>query len=238
MGRSGYKRVLLKLSGEQLAGKSSQGIDTKFVGWLAQEIIKAVKNDIQVAVVVGGGNFVRGAQFADAGMERSQADYMGMLATIMNGMALTDFLEQQSQPTRLATRLQAASVAEPYIRRRVLRHLDKGRVVIIAGGTGNPYVTTDTAAVLAASELDCDVVLKATKVDGVYDKDPAKHSDARRFDKLTLQEALEKPGVKVMDKTALAMAHEQQMPIIVFDLLTEGNVANAASGKNVGTLVS
>lgn len=230
--------MLLKLSGEQLAGKRSQGIDTKFVGWLAQEIIKAVKKDVQIAVVVGGGNFVRGAQFAEAGMERSQADYMGMLATIMNGMALTDLLEQHGQPTRLATRLQAASVAEPYIRRRVLRHLEKGRVVIIAGGTGNPYVTTDTAAVLAASELSCEVVLKATKVDGVYDKDPAKHKDAKRFDSLSLQGALEQPDVKVMDKTALAMAHEQKMPIIVFDLLNEGNVASAAAGESVGTLVS
>lgn len=233
-----YKRVVLKLSGEQFQGERNAGIDAEFLHWIAGEVKKAVAEGTQIIIIVGGGNFVRGASFSNNGIERTTADYMGMLATIMNGMALTDVLEQNGQPTRLMTRLGASSVAEPYIRRRALRHMEKGRVVIIAGGTGNPYVTTDTASVLAASELAADAVLKATKVDGVYDKDPAKHDDAKKFDTLSMTEALENDQIMVMDKAALAMALEQKLPIVVFGLMDEGNIARVVSGEDVGTLVS
>lgn len=233
-----YKRVILKLSGEQFVGKREYGIDAEFLHWLAGEVKQSVSAGAEVIVIVGGGNLLRGEAFSKNGIERTTADYMGMLATIMNGMALTDVLEQNGQPTRLMTRLAASSVAEPYIRRRALRHLEKGRVVIIAGGTGNPYVTTDTAAVLAASELGADAVLKATKVDGVYDKDPVSNDDAKKFDQLKMSEALENENVRVMDKAALALAIEQQIPIVVFGLLDEGNIARAISGESVGTLVS
>jgi len=233
-----YKRVILKLSGEQFQGERDAGIDAKFLHWVASEIKKAVAGGTEIIIIVGGGNFVRGATFSDNGIERTTADYMGMLATIMNGMALTDVLEQNDQPTRLMTRLGASSVAEPYIRRRALRHLEKGRVVIIAGGTGNPYVTTDTASVLAASELAANAVLKATKVEGVYDKDPAKHDDAQKFDSLSIADALENDQIMVMDKAALAMAMEHKIPIVVFGLMDEGNIAKAAAGEAVGTTVS
>lgn len=233
-----YSRILLKLSGEQFEGSREYGIDPEFLGWLSGEITKVSDLGTEVVIVVGGGNMVRGASFAKHGMERTMADYMGMLATIMNGMALTDMLEQHNQEARLMTRLKAESVAEPYIHRRALRHLEKGRVVIIGGGTGNPFVTTDTAAVQAATELKCEAVFKATKVDGVYDKDPAQHTDATKFETLSFADALSDPSIKVMDKTALAMAAENNIPILVFDLLQEGNIAAVAAGELVGTIVS
>lgn len=238
MAKPKYKRILLKLSGEQFEGNRKYGIDPEFLSWLSKEIIKVRKLGSDVVIVVGGGNMVRGASFAEHGMERTMADYMGMLATVMNGMALTDMLEQHKQDTRLMTRLKAESVAEPYIHRRALRHLEKGRVVIIGGGTGNPYVTTDTAAVQAATELKCDAVFKATKVDGVYDRDPHKHTDAKKFDTLSFSEALNSKTINVMDKTALAMAAENEIPLRVFNLLSAGNIAAVAAGEAVGTIVS
>lgn len=233
-----YNRVVLKLSGEQFQGQRENGIDAEFLHWIAAEIKKTVSIGTDVIIIVGGGNLIRGESFSKNGIERTTADYMGMLATIMNGMALTDVLEQNDQPTRLMTRLSASSVAEPYIRRRALRHLEKGRVVIIAGGTGNPFVTTDTGAVLAASELAAEAVLKATKVDGVYDKDPAQHDDAIKQDEMSINDAIADENVKVMDKAALAMAQEQNLDIIVFNLKDEGNIAKAASGERIGTKVS
>ena len=231
-----YTRILLKLSGEQLAGEQGHGIDPDFVKWLAAEIKKAVDNGTQMAIVVGGGNWLRGATYASHGIERATADYMGMLATVMNGLALMDMCEHHGTPVRLQSNLRMEQVAEPFIRRRAIRHMEKGRVVIIAGGTGKPYVTTDTTAVSAALELGCQAVLKATKVDGIYDKDPAKHEDAVKRDTLTHQEALENPSVKVMDKAAIGMAADGNMPIIVFRL-EEGAIARVAGGAPVGTRV-
>lgn len=233
-----YKRVLLKISGEQLAGSDGSGINPEFVGWLAGEIKKVTEAGIQTVIVVGGGNFLRGAQFAGHGIERANADYMGMLATIMNGLAVMDMIEHHGQPARLQSNIQINEVAEPFIRRKAIRHMEKGRVVIIAGGLGKPYVTTDTAAVSVALELDCDVILKATKVDGIYTKDPAKHDDAEKLDAVSFQESVQNGAIKVMDKAALGMAMEQNMPVIVFDLATDGNILRAASGEQIGTKVS
>lgn len=238
MKRTSYKRILLKLSGEQFQGERSHGIDPTFLQWLSKEIKALTEAQTEVVVVVGGGNMVRGAAFEKNGVERTAADYMGMLATIINGIALTNVLEANGQHARLMTRLRAESVAEPYIHRRALRHLEKGRVVIIGGGTGNPYVTTDTASVLAAVELHCDAVLKATKVDGVYDKDPAKSETAKKFNELSFAQAVESDDIRVMDKPALAMAADNKMPIIVFDLLKEGNIKSVVSGASVGTIIS
>lgn len=232
-----HKRILLKLSGEQLAGTLGHGIDPSFVKWLATEIKKPVAKGAQVAVVVGGGNWLRGAAYAADGIDRSTADYMGMLATVMNGLALMDMLEHQGVPVRLQSNLRIEQVSEPFIRRRALRHMDKGRVVIIAGGTGKPYITTDTAAVSAALELNCDVVLKATKVDGIYDKDPLKHSGAVRQDKISHQQALENPIIKIMDKAALGMAADSGLPIIIFKL-EEDAINRAVSGDHIGTRVN
>ncbi len=232
-----YKRVLLKLSGEQLAGADGSGINPEFVGWLAAEIKKVTEAGIQVAIVVGGGNFLRGASFAGHGIERSTADYMGMLATIMNGLALMDMVEHHGQPARLQSNIQINEIAEPFIRRRAIRHMEKGRVVIVAGGLGKPYLTSDTAAASVALELDCEVILKATKVDGIYDKDPAKHDDAVKLDTVSFQESVENGAIKVMDKAALGLAMEQGMPVIVFDL-KPGNILKAAHGEPVGTKVS
>lgn len=231
-----YTRVLLKLSGEQLAGREG-GIDPEFVAWLASEIKKATETGVEMAIVVGGGNFLRGATIAGEGLERPTADYMGMLATVMNGLALMDMLEHHGQPTRLQTNIHINQVAEPFIRRRAIRHLEKNRVVIVAGGLGKPYLTTDTAAASVALELDCDIILKATKVDGIYNKDPAKHADAVKFDTLTYQEAIENPHVQVMDKAALGLAMEQKKPLLVFDLHKDGNILRAVSGKAIGTRV-
>lgn len=232
-----YQRILLKISGEQLAGGEGEGIDPKFVGWLAGEIKKVTEKGIQVAIVVGGGNFVRGAQVAGNGIERPTADYMGMLATIMNGLALMDMLETHGQPTRLQTNLQMHQVAEPFIRRKAMRHMEKNRIVIVAGGLGKPYLTTDTTAASVALELGCDVILKATKVDGIFDKDPAKYPDAIKLDSMTFQEAVEGRDIKVMDKAALGLAMEQEKPIIVFGL-TDDSILKAATGEKIGTIVS
>lgn len=232
-----HKRILLKLSGEQLAGETGHGIDPEFVKWLAAEIKKAASTGAQVAIVVGGGNWLRGAAYAEHGIERSTADYMGMLATSMNGLALMDMLESQGVPVRLQSNLRMDQIAEPFIRRRALRHMEKGRVVIIAGGTGKPYITTDTAAVNAALELGCDAVLKATKVNGVYDKDPMKHADAVKQDTMTHQQALESPDIQVMDRAALGMAADSNMPIVIFKL-EEDSISQVVSGETIGTRVS
>ena len=235
------KRILLKLSGEQFAGEGKFGLDMSFISGLAQEIHDVVTNTkAEVVIVVGGGNFLRGASLAakEKMIERATADYMGMLATILNGMALVDVLEHENQPARLQTRLQINSVAEAYIRRRALRHLEKGRVVIVAGGTGNPYVTTDTAAVSCALELGCEMVLKATKVDGVYTKDPTKYDDAKFLTKISYVEAISNPEVSAMDNAALSMAMDHNLPIRIFDLLTKGNIKRIVSGEEVGTLIT
>lgn len=235
------KRILLKLSGEQFAGKGSFGIDINFVSELAKEIQSVVlETKTQIVIVVGGGNFLRGAVLAknEQMIERATADYMGMLATVMNGMALVDVLEHHNQPARLQTRIQVSSVAEPYIRRRAIRHLEKGRVVIVAGGTGNPYVTTDTAAVSTALELECSLVLKATKVDGVYTKDPSKDASAQILKKVSYIEALQNTNIQVMDNSAISMAMDHNLPIRVFDLLTKGNIRAIIEGEDIGTLIS
>lgn len=232
-----YKRILLKLSGEQLAGKSGHGIDPEFVKWLASEIKKAANTGTQVAIVVGGGNWLRGATYAAHGIERSTADYMGMLATITNGLALMDMLESQGVQVRLQSNIRMDEVAEPFIRRRAIRHMEKGRVVIIVGGTGKPYITTDTASVSAALELGCDAVLKATKVDGIYDKDPMKHADAIKQDTMTHQQALESPDVQVMDRAALGMAADGNMPIVIFKL-DEDTISQVVGGSGIGTTVT
>lgn len=233
-----YKRILLKISGEQLGGSDGSGINPEFVGWLAGEVKKVTEAGIQVVIVIGGGNFLRGASFAGHGIERATADYMGMLATMMNGLALMDMIEHHGQPTRLQSNIQINEIAEPFIRRRAIRHLEKGRVVVIAGGLGKPYLTTDTAAASVALELDCDVILKSTKVDGIYDKDPAKYDDATKLDSVSFQESVQNGAIKVMDKAALGLAMEQGMPVIVFDLATDGNILKAAMGEQIGTKVS
>jgi uridylate kinase len=235
------KRILLKLSGEQFAGKNSFGIDTDFLLDLAKELHEVVaETKAQIVIVVGGGNFLRGATLSknEVEIERATADYMGMLATIMNGMALVDILEYFGQPARLQTRLHIASVAEPYIRRRAIRHLEKGRVVIIGGGTGNPFVTTDTAAVSAALELGCDIVLKATKVDGIYSKDPKKHADAVKLEQITHLDAIQNGEISVMDNAAVSLAMDNKLPLCIFDLLTKGNIKKIVNGEQVGTLVA
>lgn len=233
-----YKRVLLKLSGEQLAGKYETGIDPELVKWFAHEVKKVVGNGSQVVIMVGGGNFVRGAQIAGHGIKRVTADHMGMLATMINALALTDIFEEQGVKTRCLSNIFAEQVAEPFVHRLANKHLEKGRVVIAAGGTGRPYLTTDTAAVVLALELDCQVVLKATKVDGVYDRDPAKHGNAVRYQKLSLQEAVENSEIKIMDKAAIGLAMEQGMSVVVFNPTAENAIADAVSGKDIGTTIS
>ncbi len=234
------KRILLKLSGEQFAGKNSFGIDTDFLLDLAKELHEVVvETKAQIVIVVGGGNFLRGAALSknEVMIERATADYMGMLATVMNGMALVDILEHFGQPARLQTRIRIDSVAEPFIRRRAIRHLEKGRIVVIGGGTGNPYVTTDTAAVSTALELGCDIVLKATKVDGIYSKDPRKHTNAKKIHSISHLDALKDENISVMDNAAISLAMDNNLPIRVFDLLTKGNIKRIVAGEEVGTLV-
>lgn len=232
-----YHRVLLKLSGEQLAGKFDSGIDPEWCGWLAEEVKKAITAGCQVVIMVGGGNIVRGAQIAGHGIQRVTGDHMGMLATMINALALTDVFEHHGIGTRCLSNIFAEQVAEPFVHRLAHKHLDRGRVVIIAGGSGRPYMTTDTAAVVLALEVGCEVVLKATKVDGVYDKDPAKHDDAERFHDLNYQQALEDPAIKVMDKAAMGMALEQHMPLIIFDSSQPNNLLKIIQGEHVGTLI-
>jgi uridylate kinase len=233
-----YKRVLLKISGEQLAGKFDSGIDPERAAWLAREVKQAAVNGTQVVIMVGGGNFVRGAQVAGAGIKRVTGDHMGMLSTLINALALTDIFEAQNVPTRCLSNIFAQQVAEPFVHRLAEKHLQNGRVVIVAGGIGRPYLTTDTAAVSLALELDCDVVLKTTKVDGIYDKDPAEHQDAKRYDTLSYQEAVENEEIKVMDKAALGLAMEQSMPVIVLSVEADGSLLKATSGEQIGTKVS
>ena len=232
-------RVLLKLSGEQFAGNREYGVDPEFVDRLAKELVETIEaTGVQLAIIVGGGNIMRGASVAHSGIERASGDYMGMLATLINGIALVDIMEKNGLAARLQTRLRVDQVAEPYIRRRGIRHLEKGRVVVVAGGTGNPYVTTDTAAVTTALELECDMVLKATKVAGVYDKDPAKHPDAVKHDHLTFDKALSDPDIKVMDNAAISLAMDNKLPVVIFDLLTHGNIRRVIMGEAVGTRVT
>ena len=231
-----YKRVLLKLSGEQLQGKYDGGFDAERAKWIANEL-KKVK-DAQIVVMIGGGNYARGAQLAGGGVERVTADNIGMLATMMNALALTDVFNASGVTARALTNIQADQVADQFTHRRAVNHLAKGRVVVVAGGIGRPYLTTDTAAVNLALELDCDVILKATKVDGVYDSDPATNPEAKKFTSLTLQEAVEQPDVRVMDKAAIALAYDHRQSIVVFKLLNEGNIAQAIAGESVGTVIS
>lgn len=233
-----YKRILLKLSGEQLSGKYESGFDPARAAWLAAEIKKIADKGTQIVIVVGGGNYVRGAQVAGNGIRRVTADHMGMLGTMLNALALTDIFENQGLATRCLSSIFAEQVAEPFVHRLAEKHLEKGRVVIVACGIGRPYLTTDTGAVSLALELDCEVVLKSTKVDGVYDKDPVKFKDAVRFEKLTYQAAVENPAIAVMDKAAMGLAMEHKMPLIIFELDTPGNIAKVVGGQKVGTLIT
>ena len=231
-----YKRVLLKLSGEALAGDQGYGIDPKVVDDLAEQIGEVVHDGVQLAIVVGGGNIFRGVSGATEGMDRAQADYIGMLAPVMNALALQDSFERHGIFSRVQSAINMQEVSEPYIRRRAERHLEKGRVVILAAGTGNPYFTTDTTAALRACELGVDCLMKATKVDGVYDSDPAKNPDAKRFEKISYMEVLNR-GLHVMDSTATSLCMDNNMPMIVFDLTQKGNIARALKGESVGTTV-
>jgi uridylate kinase len=231
-----YKRVLLKLSGEMLAGDGEFGIRQDVLGRFADEVIALKALGVEVGVVIGGGNIFRGMPASEGGMDRAHADYMGMLATCINALALQDALEQRRCYTRVMSALRIDQVCEPYIRRRAMSHLAKGRVVIFAAGTGNPYFSTDTAASLRAAEIHADVILKATKVDGIYDKDPKKHQDAVRFERISHIEAL-RLGLKVMDATAISLCMENHIPIIVFDMGTPGNVCRVVCGEPVGTHV-
>ncbi|HVB63553.1 MAG TPA: UMP kinase [Nitrolancea sp.] len=236
--RARFSRVVLKLSGEALMGKSEYGIDPSVVTTIAEQISRVVSEGVEMAIVVGGGNIWRGLAASSKGMDRATADYMGMLATVINGLALQDALEHIGVHTRVQTAVEMHQVAEPYIRRRAIRHMEKGRVVILAGGTGNPYFTTDTAAALRAVEIGAEVILMGkNNVDGVYNDDPKLNPQASRYAVLSHQEALER-NLRVMDQSALALCRENNLPIIVFDLMTPGNIERAARGENVGTLVS
>jgi len=232
-----YKRILLKLSGEVLAGGASFGIDAARVQALAEEIAEVARSGVQLGLVVGGGNFFRGVAAAARNMDRVTADHMGMLATVINALALQDALEKQGIPTRVQTAIQMHQVAEPYIRRRAIRHLEKGRIVIFAAGTSNPYFSTDTAATLRALEIRAEVIAKATRVDGVYDKDPLQHSDATRYEVVSYQEVLAK-ALRVMDASAVAMCRDNKMPILVFNLTQRGNILRVVMGENVGTTIT
>ncbi|MEP5612431.1 MAG: UMP kinase [Cyclobacteriaceae bacterium] len=232
-----YKRVLLKLSGEALMGDKSHGIDSKRLSQYAREIKSVVKEGLELAIVIGGGNIFRGVEAEANGIGRVQGDYMGMLATVINAMALQSALEKEGVYTRLMAGLKMEQVCEPFIRRRAMRHLEKNRIVIFGAGIGNPYFTTDSTASLRAIEIEAEVVLKGTRVDGVYDSDPEKNPDAARYDTLSFQEAYEK-NLNIMDMTAFTLCQENNLPIIVFDMNKEGNLAKLISGENVGTLIS
>ncbi len=231
-----YNRILLKLSGEALMGERQYGIDPNRLSGYAQEIKKIVDQNIEVAIVIGGGNIFRGLAGASNGMDRVQGDYMGMLATIINGLALQSALEEAQIQTRLLTAIEMKQIAEPFIKRRAVRHLEKGRVVIFGGGTGNPYFTTDTAAVLRAIEINADVILKGTRVDGIYNADPEKDKSATKFKNISFKEVLNK-GLKIMDMTAFTLSEENKLPIIVFDMNKDGNLLKIVSGEDIGTLV-
>ena len=232
-----YKRILLKLSGEALMGEQQSGIDAKRLDEYADEIKSVIEKGVEVAIVIGGGNIFRGLAGASQGMDRVQGDHMGMLATVINGLALQSALELKGVQTRLQSAIKINEVAEPFIRRRAIRHLEKGRVVIFGGGTGNPYFTTDSAAVLRAIEIKADVILKGTRVDGIYTADPEKDKDATKFDSISFNEVLSK-GLKVMDTTAFTLSQENELPIVVFDMNTKGNLNKIVSGENIGTVVN
>ena len=231
-----YKRILLKLSGEALLGNNSYGIDNKRLLDYAKEIKELHSIGIEIAIVIGGGNIYRGLSGAQNGIDRVQADYMGMLATVINGLALQNALESIEVPTRLQTAIKMESIAEPFIKRKATRHLEKGRVVIFGSGTGNPYFTTDSAAVLRAIEINADVILKGTRVDGIYNEDPEKNKKAIKFDDISFEETIKK-GLKIMDTTAFTLSKENKLPIIVFDINIKGNLSKVVSGKKIGTRV-
>ncbi len=236
MAKPVFKRILLKLSGEALQGDKGYGISPPIIEGIAEELKEVHGLGVQVALVIGGGNIFRGIAASAQGMDRASADYMGMLATVINALAMVDALEKVGVPTRVQTAIEMRELAEPYIRRRAVRHLEKGRVVIFAAGTGNPYFTTDTAAALRAMEMHADVIMKATKVDGVYDADPVKSPDARRFARLSYGEVLQR-GLKVMDATAITLCMDNNLPILVFKLSDEGNIRRAVCGEPIGTVV-
>jgi uridylate kinase len=231
-----YQRILLKLSGEVMAGGQSFGIDPERVIALAKDVAEVAGTGVQLGLVVGGGNFFRGVAAAAKNLERVTADHMGMLATVINALALQDALEKQGVPTRVQTAIEMNQVAEPYIRRRAIRHMEKGRIVIFAAGTSNPYFSTDTAAVLRALEVHADVIAKATRVDGVYDKDPLAHPDARMYNEVTYLEVLSK-ALRVMDASAVAMCRDNQLPIVVFNLNSPGSIMRMAQGERIGTII-
>jgi uridylate kinase len=231
-----YKRIMLKLSGEALAGQQGYGIDPDIIMGIAQEIRGVVDLGVQLSIVIGGGNIFRGLAASSAGMDRASADYMGMLATVMNSLALQDALEKAGVITRVQSAIEMQAIAEPYIRRRAVRHLEKGRVVIFGAGTGNPFFTTDTAASLRAIEIGAEIILKATKVDGVYNADPAKDKNAVKYDQLSYLDVL-KQGLEVMDSTATSLCMDNNLPIIVFDLTTSGNIQRVVCGDQIGTVV-
>ena len=232
-----YKRILLKLSGEALLGKNSYGIDNDRLVVYAEEIKQIHKQGVEIAIVIGGGNIFRGLTGSKDGIDRVQADYMGMLATVINGLALQNALENMDIPTRLQSAIKMESIAEPFIKRKATRHLEKGRVVIFASGTGNPYFTTDSAAVLRAIEINADVILKGTRVDGIYNEDPEKNKEAVKFDNISFEETIKK-GLKIMDTTAFTLSKENELPIIVFDMNTKGNLTRVIMGEKIGTKVS
>ena len=232
-----YNRILLKLSGEALLGKNSYGIDNDRLIVYAQEIKEIHKQGVEIAIVIGGGNIFRGLSGSKDGIDRVQADYMGMLATVINGLALQNALENIDIPTRLQSAIKMESIAEPFIKRKATRHLEKGRVVIFASGTGNPYFTTDSAAVLRAIEISADVILKGTRVDGIYNEDPEKNKKAIKFDDISFEETIRK-GLKIMDTTAFTLSKENELPIVVFDMNTKGNLTKVVMGEKIGTKVS
>jgi len=231
-----YHRILLKLSGEALGGDGSHGIDPDSVHLIARQIARVAASGVQTAIVVGGGNILRGGEFSKQGGQRATADYMGMLATVINALALCDALEGQGLPTRVMTAIEIRQVAEPFLRRVAISHLDKGRAVILAAGTGNPFFTTDTAAALRATELSCEVLLKATKVDGVYTADPKRDPSAKRFEELSYMDVL-KDGLRIMDGTAITLCMENRLPVVVFNLFEEGNLERVVRGENLGTRI-
>jgi len=236
MGKAVYKRILLKLSGEALAGSQGTGINTQVLKQIALDVKSIHELGVEIGLVIGGGNIFRGVAASAQGMDRASSDYMGMLATCINALALQDALEKEGAPTRVQSAIEMNEIAEPYIRRRAIRHLEKGRIVIFGAGTGNPYFTTDTAASLRAMEINAEILMKATKVDGIYDKDPAKNKDAKKYDRITYIEVL-KQGLQVMDSTAISLCMDNKLPIMTFDLAKPGNILKACLGESIGTVV-
>lgn len=236
MKKTVYKRILLKLSGEALAGTQGTGINTTVINQIALDVKAAHETGVQIGLVIGGGNIFRGVAASAQGMDRASSDYMGMLATCINALALQEALEKVGVPTRVQSAIEMSEIAESYIRRRAIRHLEKGRIVIFAAGTGNPFFTTDTAASLRAMEINAEVLMKATKVDGIYDKDPAKHADAKRYERISYIDVLSQ-GLQVMDSTAISLCMDNKLPIMTFDLAKSGNILRAVCGEQIGTLV-